>query len=195
MVTNNPNPLKHLANILVVVGPTCAGKTTFAKYIGDHFGFTFIEVSNVLRNYPSDSTENFDLFKRARFLEKNHGIDFLAKKILELYDFKNGSYVISGFRLPQEFDLIRQHIPKTIMIFVDSMESQRFNRSLERHRSDMTQNIEAFRMLDQAQASLGLLELARHKADISLENNGTLTALFRSICGVMPTLANLWPDK
>ena len=189
------NSLEQLANVLVVVGPTCAGKTTFAKYIGDHFCFTFIEVSNVLRNYPADSTEDLDLFKRARFLEKKHGVDFLAKRILELYDFREGSYVISGFRLPQEFELIRQHTLKAVMIFVDAMESQRFHRSLERHRSDMPRNIEAFRLLDQAQASLGLLELARLKADVVLENNGTLTDFIGSIPGAMLTLANIWPNK
>lgn len=183
------------ASVLVVVGPTCAGKSTFGKYVAESFGFNFIEVSSVLRTYSTAANKDLDLFHLARMLEKKYGTDFLAKRIMELYDLKEGYYVISGFRMPQEYHFIKQHVANTIITFIDANESLRFNRSLERVRSDMPRDLEKFRLLDQAQQLLGLIQLAQCKAEVRLENNGTLDDFFSSIGNALAKLKYVVVDK
>jgi len=166
-----PVPEEH--KLFVVVGHTCAGKTTFGEY-AQNAGLTFVEASDVLRMIArSKGVVETDPFSLAKATLDQFGNDVVARKIAQLYPAIDRGLVISGFRTIEELELIKRQIAHAQVVLVEATERTRYQRHLERGRYESVRSFEDFRTHDVRQWSLGLLRVAEDFADIRIVNEGT----------------------
>jgi inosine/xanthosine triphosphate pyrophosphatase family protein/adenylate kinase family enzyme len=158
----------------VIVGPTCAGKTTFALRAAERHDLHHIEASDVVRTFETQLDSEGAAEFAARVLAE-HGADVVARRILELYaaDLEEG-FVISGFRTIQELLTFTEALPRTTIILVEAVDRLRFERYLARARTDDLSSLDEFRQLDGVQASFGLLGVAGQLPDIRITNEADL---------------------
>jgi dephospho-CoA kinase/inosine/xanthosine triphosphate pyrophosphatase family protein len=158
--------------VVVVVGKTCAGKTTFSEFLCDATGYAFVEASDVVRELVEEhALSGGTPFLRARRLLDGHGLDVVAKRIIDLYGSSPlPGLVISGFRTIEELEHVKSFYPNVKVVLVHSSERARYERFLERKRDTHHVSIEEFRHDDQQQWSFGLLRVAEDFADIRILN-------------------------
>lgn len=163
---------------LLVIGMTCAGKTTFAEIAEQNHNYTFIEASGIVRSLWESDDGSLSLGEFAKRLFEESGSDLIAQNIIDHFgDALSGSFVISGFRLLEEIEVIRQAESEVEVVLVEAAERTRYGRELARggrkgERS--TGTIEEYLLEDQAQWGFGLLRVARDVADTIVTNEGTL---------------------
>jgi inosine/xanthosine triphosphate pyrophosphatase family protein/dephospho-CoA kinase len=179
--------LDPVSTALMVVGHTCAGKTTFGEYANHKHGLRFVEASSILGLIEDKlGIHNPQPFIAAKETLESHGPDVVARKILELYrqELERG-FVISGFRTIEEIELIRDHFPNVRVAFVEASEKTRFQRHIERERIPAIHTLEEFRRRDQEQWSFGLLRVAEEFADAKIVNEGSLDDYYRKIDAIV----------
>ena len=160
--------------LLLIVGYTCAGKTTFGEFARKVTPITTVEASSVLRLIASEQgivEEN--LFDLAVETLGSQGADAVARRILEDYDVVTG-LVITGLRTIEEVETIRGNFPDAKVVFVDASERTRFERLVHRARDGSPTTLEGLKELDMKQAQFGLPKVAEHFADLKVVNEGTL---------------------
>jgi inosine/xanthosine triphosphate pyrophosphatase family protein/dephospho-CoA kinase len=172
--------------IFIVVGYTCAGKTTFGDYASTRHDFRFIEASSVLRTLKGNGHHELDPFSFAQNVLEANGPEAVAIKIIQLCSReKQRGLVISGFRTIEEVELMKQHYPDCKLIWVEATEKTRFARYLARARDVGVSSLQEFRELDAQQSSFGLLRVAEDFADIRLINEDSLETYDKQIDAIL----------
>ncbi len=173
--------------VIVVVGNTCAGKTTFGERASDQHSFRFLEASAVLRMLAEGVTDpTLTPFETADAFLGAHGADVVARKVVEILELETErNVVISGFRAVEEIDLIHQVIPDARVVLIEASERTRFERHLARGRLDGITTVAAFRKLDEQQGMFGLLRVAEEFADIRVINEGILPSYWAQVDAVI----------
>jgi inosine/xanthosine triphosphate pyrophosphatase family protein/dephospho-CoA kinase len=174
-------------DVIVVLGNTCAGKTTFGERAAEKHGYRFLEASAVLR-MMADGVVEPDLtpFQIASTFLKKNGADVVARKVLELLDSEaERNVVVGGFRTVEELDLLKQVVPDARIVLIDSTERSRFERHLARGRRDGIDSLDAFRELDTEQGMFGLLRIADEFADLKIANEGSLQEYWSQVDAVI----------
>lgn len=165
----------------ILVGPTCAGKSTLANFLAEKFGYYHIEASDFMyQKYyklhgakPSVSVGDFA--KKA--LDEN--ICVVAKPIVEhVLGLGDTPFVISGFRHPKEIDCFLSEYKKNIKIlYIDASLDIRFERSIARRRIDDHSTKEAFAAKDEQQMEMGLVKM-RDEISEKLFNEGSIVSYY-----------------
>jgi inosine/xanthosine triphosphate pyrophosphatase family protein/dephospho-CoA kinase len=175
--------LPETRRILLVIGKTCAGKTTFGEIASGRHGLHWIEASSILRTfrsqYDEEQTSDFDF---AKYVLEKLGPDAVARKILNLYanQLHEGA-VITGVRTIQELEVMKAHAPQAQVVSVEASERIRYRRHLARGRLGSINSLDDFRAYDTNQWSFGLLRVAEDIADIRVVNEGTLQDYWQQI--------------
>jgi inosine/xanthosine triphosphate pyrophosphatase family protein/dephospho-CoA kinase len=171
---------------LIVVGHTCAGKTTFGEYARTQYHLDFVEASSVLRMIQGVQVDGgADPFMSAKETLEELGPDAVARKILQLYGSRiDKGIVITGFRTIEELEVTKKQIPRAKIVLIEAAERTRFQRHLERRRQTV-RSLEQFRELDEQQWSFGLLRVAEDFADVRISNEGTKGEYHRQIDAVL----------
>lgn len=172
---------------IIVIGGTCAGKTTFAERASLEFQRRHVEASSIVRMLTgAGAISGQAALESAKYFLENSGPDIVARQILKLYegDLRSGM-VLTGFRAIEELLYFCTETPDAIVIFVAASERTRFERHLARGRYTEAASIESFRQLDQGQFSLGLLRVARDLADLSIENEDTIPEYYAKVDVIM----------
>lgn len=187
----SPEALKQLplfaGTVFIIVGHTCAGKTTFGDRAHRIHDLVHIEASAIVRMIQRDRGEDGgSTFHFAQKLLQEHGPDIIALKILQIYSsqFDKG-VVITGFRTVEELELIKSHLPHAKVLFIEASERTRFQRLLERGRSPECRTIADFRHIDNQQMHFGLLRVAEDFADLRLVNEGTIEQFHMQIDAIL----------
>jgi inosine/xanthosine triphosphate pyrophosphatase family protein/dephospho-CoA kinase len=169
--------------VFVVVGYTCAGKTTFAEYASTKHALNFIEASGVMRMLAKETrTERQTPFASAQELLAKCGPDIVARKIVDLYsDRLSAGAVISGFRTIEELEVIRERFPEAKVVVIDASERVRFQRCINRDRETGPKDLRDFRQIDSEQGSFGLVRIAEDFADARVINEGSLDDYYAAI--------------
>lgn len=176
---------------LLVIGPTCAGKTTFGERAARE-GTTgerviHIEASEVVRTFnggPRDGETPFDF--ALRVLGK-HGPDVAARRIVDEYygaDLEDG-FVITGFRTIEELLYLKSKFPETRVLYIDAPAKTRYDRYVQRRRSADALSLDEFRGLDEDQASFGLLAVGQQLAELYLRNDQNLDSYQQQIDAIV----------
>lgn len=163
--------------VMLVVGPTCAGKTTFAEYVEVKYGAQHVEASSIMRVLANEyRVQGATDFARAIELMRTYGEDIIAKRILSMIDQTPGAVtVVSGFRTLAEVAFFRSSLRDVKIVQIRATPRTRFFRYLQRERSeDRKRNYDQFLELDDEQRSFGLLEIVDDVADVTIENEGTI---------------------
>jgi len=173
--------------ILVIVGPSCAGKTTFGEYAQEKHDAMHIEASAVLRMLRRDEPDDAsDAFTFAREFLSRNGPDIIARKIVQIYSSKfDKNVVVTGFRTIEEIEFVKDSLPQARVVYIDASERTRFERHIARGRTPDCVTLEDFRRSDEQQASFGLLRVAEHIADTRIVNEGSMEDFKRQIDALM----------
>jgi inosine/xanthosine triphosphate pyrophosphatase family protein/dephospho-CoA kinase len=181
--TNQLYLFPELKPVLVVVGKTCAGKTTLGERLSQVHGMKWVEASHVLRTFRTDYDDSqCSDFEFAQKTLQEMGADIVARKILQLYcdDVQNG-LVITGFRTIEELETLKARVPHAQIVVINASERSRFQRYLARGRRIGCTTIREFRAHDQRQWTFGLLRVSEEFADIRIVNEGSLSDFYVQI--------------
>jgi inosine/xanthosine triphosphate pyrophosphatase family protein/dephospho-CoA kinase len=160
-------------SVMMVVGLSCAGKTTFGQRAATEHGWRFLEASSLLREVARENRLPFEgnPFIAAKSLLDALGADAVAQYILQKYFHDLAEpCAITGFRTIEEVEALRASLPTVQLVVIEAPDRARYERSLRRGRDFSPPSIEAFRAQDGQQRSFGLLEVADTLADIIVAN-------------------------
>jgi inosine/xanthosine triphosphate pyrophosphatase family protein/dephospho-CoA kinase len=173
--------------VFVVVGHTCAGKTTFGDYASAKHGLRFMEASSIVRTFKSGlDNGSLDPFEFASKVLEEKGPDAVAIRIVQLYskEYQPG-LVITGFRTIEEVEYIKKHFPQCKIVWIEASERTRYERCLARGRDSLAKTPQEFRKLDSQQSKFGLLRVAKEFADIRIINEGDIKNYNKQIDAVI----------
>ncbi len=179
--------------VFVVIGATCAGKTTFAENAYFHSDFRQVEASSVMRFLNSSAKTNLgsDALEAAVRTFEEKGEDVVARTIVKYFGQEGDrGIVVTGFRHIPELLRFLTHWPNMKVVYVEADERIRFERHLVRGRYHDAQTLEEFRKLSDDQSSLGLIENARQLADVVILNEDTEAAFKDSVVTVLENRQN-----
>lgn len=180
------NSLEVEEPLFIICGPTCAGKTTLAEYLAEHYGYYHIEASDFMylsyyQRHGVDSSVNIGDFAEQALCDQP---EIVAEQILSnILANKAGPVVITGFRSPLEVDWFQRYYMggyPIVVVYVTADATLRFERSVIRQRDDEAGNRETFDRRDAQQAAMGLEELERRFMPDRIENNGCLESFFNN---------------
>lgn len=148
----------------IICGPTCAGKTTIAKYLSKNYGFYHIEASDFMTQAFHEThgfNSKIDIGEFAKSALENNPNIVVDRILNHLKNVQNLPIVITGFRSPKEIETIEkiynsQYLTK---FFIDSNFTIRFDRWVDRRRSKNDTNLETFIKTNELQSQMGLNEI------------------------------------
>ena len=170
-----PSLFRSRGQALIVVGGTCAGKTTFGLIAQREIqNLKVIEASDVLRSFMRRGDSQMSPFEFAKHILTEHGPDAVARKLLQMYRLNDVSdFSITGFRTIEELETIRSLRPELQVVLIESSGRTRYARHLARARGP-AMSYKEFLANDAAQWEFGLLRVAEDFADIRITNEGSL---------------------
>ena len=178
---------------LLVVGRTCAGKTTLAEYASTRHDLLCVEASSIVRSLnverlPSDDPDGFAFAMRAL---DQLGHDVVPREILRRYgDRLQGPFVISGLRDIEEIGYMRHEIPWARVVLIDASERTRYERDVRRARAGSEVSLTQFRARDRQQDAFGLLPVVEDLADVRIVNEGKMADYHRQVDAVIANRAD-----
>lgn len=170
--------------LFIVCGPSCAGKTTLAEYVGKHYGYYHIEASDFMyrayyRRHGTNSKVEIGDFAEQVLKEEP---EIVARQILEnIGAYSQTPVVVTGFRSSAEIDWFRRNyagIYSIETLYVTASQSIRYTRSVVRGREGEANGRDEFVRRDSQQKAMGLAELEIRLKDHTLENDGGLAEYF-----------------
>lgn len=153
--------------LLLVCGPTGAGKTTIAEHLASDFGYMHFEASDFMRRafYERVGREaSIDLPKFAgAVLAKEPWV--VPEGILEYFDNFDGSpLVITGFRSPRELKSFRSLYTgedEIVAVYIEAPRAVRYKRVMKRQRRDAPESMAAMVRRDHEQDAMGLKQVRK----------------------------------
>ncbi|MFJ3059027.1 non-canonical purine NTP pyrophosphatase [Herbaspirillum sp. NPDC087042] len=160
-------------SIFLVCGPTCAGKTTTASWLGDAFSLPHIEASDFMYKAFWERQGLRSKIKIGDFaqLALQTQPDIVAKPIAEYINEKQyKAVVITGFRSVSEIKVLRSALQNHYveLIYLDAPYDVRLQRAIKRNRDNVTP--EKFASRNVQEEEMGLLNI-RELAEAKIFNN------------------------
>ncbi len=178
---------------IVVIGPTCAGKTTFGLQAAtppsetDRSAISHIEASDVVRAFNGGPHESESALAFAQRILGAYGADVVARRIVDEYfgDSLEEGFVVTGFRTIQELLYLREQFETLRVLYLDAPLRVRYDRFRARARSDAPLSLEEFRQGDEDQAHFGLLSVGPQLADMLLRNDQNMKTYRKQIEAIL----------
>jgi dCMP deaminase len=179
--------------IVGLTGKNGSGKTAVSEYLKSR-GFEYYSLSDEIREEIRRRGLKITreiLIEVGNELREKLGPGILAERIRShLEDDRN--YVIDSIRNPHEVEALRRCRNFTLLA-LEADEKVRFERSRQRGRENAAQTFQKFveeeaRELDSSDPASQQLHATCRKADLVVDNNGTLEELHRRLDEVIPPL-------
>ena len=175
--------------IIALTGHPSSGKGEVAKYLGEKYGAELLKFSTVLRDelnrlcLPA-ARKNFIIMSEC--LREHFGQDILAKVISE--DIKKSHaniIIVDGARREADLKYIKKS-KKFHLINVNTNPKIRYQRQMLRREKpdDAKKTFKQF-LKEQKSVSDKDVDILIKKADITLDNNGTMDQLYQQIDALM----------
>lgn len=164
-----------LPAVIVICGPSCAGKTTIATWINDMYGIPHIEASDFM----------YKAFWERHGLRSKYSIgdfavaalesqpDIVALPIAKYIHEENFSIVIvTGFRSLDEVKIFREELPEDMkleLVYLNAKKEIRLARAIKRNRDKITS--EKFFYRDVQEEKMGLLNISKYEKTVSIDND------------------------
>lgn len=172
----------QLPEIIGLVGPIRAGKTTITKHLVDRYGYSLASNSEVLRKILSDvgvdqSRDNLGSLGNSIF--SIFGNDLIARYRVE--NLHLGRIVVDGIRYSEELARYRD-VPGFRLLGVQASVDRRFERAImdSEECKDRELTREKFDELVYSRSELDVPELLS-KADRIIYNNGDMDRLWLEV--------------
>ncbi|MDN4984658.1 non-canonical purine NTP pyrophosphatase [Bradyrhizobium sp. WYCCWR 13022] len=184
------------ANVLLVIGFKCAGKTTLSDHLAARDDVMVVEASSVLRSLAQDAEESVETADDAFKFLSQHGLDCVAQTIGTFIERGTaGLYVVTGLRTVEEVLLLVERFPQARIVFVDSDLPSRFERHVRRGRDQDVRTLTEFRRQDEQQAHFGVLRVANEVATDAIRNDTTLEEFKQRIDAFVGRLDGKQPER
>lgn len=181
---STPELFENKIECHLVVGLTCAGKTTTANYLINECDFLHIEASDFMHEIYREHhgiDSDIDIGKFAKELLKRQPTMVSERVAKYLKDFQIQNTVITGFRLEEESAYIENILSNTYKIkrvVISASRHIREDRKAERSRVGDIKSTECLVNRDQREMKMGMEVLINHSDNIEIQNQGTFEQLF-----------------
>jgi dephospho-CoA kinase/inosine/xanthosine triphosphate pyrophosphatase family protein len=176
-------------SIWLVVGPTCAGKSTFGAYAESFGNAAVVDASSIVRIIRADRGEDStDIHTFASRLLAEEGPDVIARYIWETFVQPiepDRPLVITGFRAIEEIQFFRSTDPSVRVISVESSARLRYERYIRRGTRKSITTFTDFQQHEEGQFELGLLPVASELADVRIDNVHSLEVYYNQVASVL----------
>lgn len=164
------------APTLCIVGPKCAGKSTFGDYICQVARARWFEASSIFNEARArDRDARIKMLPALQYL-KARGMDLVAKELLKGMRHNDDAIeIVTGIRTIEELNTLYQNTPRLIVVFIDADSRVRFERHIRRGRDSAITRYQEFLDQDEEQKEFGLLRVAAEIADVKIDNNDSLS--------------------
>lgn len=171
---DEPDPAREPERrIFLVVGPTCAGETTFGVQASNDLGCDFVDASSLIRRRLDDRSKGQSIGDLAAEILDREGYDMVAREIVKRYESYSRPLVVTGLRTIEEVEHLRRLWKQSCVVSLRTPQRVRYERFVKRgSRDDLT--FSEFQARDLQQADLGLLPVADELADFILDNVGDI---------------------
>lgn len=161
----------------VVVGRTCAGKTTIGKYLVEKYGYYHIEASEFMTQRLLETQGTMSGIDKHKFASEVLKVDalFVVKRLTDFLH-ENGifdRFVITGFRTPAEVEAFRKsfHGGRVNYIFISSKYEERCKRWMRRHREVDYYTENRFKDIDGVQERMGVGDISEMSGILLFDNS------------------------
>jgi dephospho-CoA kinase len=173
--------------VLGVTGRNGSGKDTVAEILRQRCGAGEVSVGDVVRELADEegveaTRENLHEVS-SRYL-RERGNDFFARRVVERVQRRDERVVsISGVRTPVEVDVYRAQFGDDFLLAYVRVGDQeiRYDRSRRRGETRDKQSREQFAEQDRRENEIYRLDETIARADVVLDNGGTLEQLKRQV--------------
>lgn len=168
--------------IICIIGPSCAGKTTTAKYLQDKTAGYHYEASEFVRNRYSENSFEGSVMEFVKKEFNTKGKETFAHPICrEIKKSDSDLAIISGFRTNEEIKVLQREFGsiKVVGIYANSL--LRYQRKLRRDNPDSGYSYREFLEKDFTEYDFGIVKILDKKSDDLIINEGTYDDLYESI--------------
>ena len=173
----------EIPTVLIVCGPSCAGKTTLASWLTDHYDIPHIEASDFMYRAFWERHGLGSQIKISDFaqLALSSQPDIVSSQILTHIKKKGLQHVvITGFRSPAEIFSFKEGLDRNLsceVVYLNANPEIRLQRAIVRNRDNIT--VEKFWRRDTQEMRMGLPGIEAHCSNEKIQNNEELNLLFR----------------
>ena len=179
--------------IIGLTGKNGAGKTAVCDYLRAR-GFEYASLSDAIRaeiRRRGEEVTRDRLIETGTEMREKGGAGILAERVLAGLETEH-NYVIDSIRNPAEVEALRRR-PDFTLFSIEAAAKTRFERSLARARENAAATFEQFmaeeeRELEPDNPAAQRLVATMTLADVLIENNGTIEALYGKLDAVLPPL-------
>lgn len=183
-------------NNFILVGPTCTGKSTLAMYLADNYQYYHIEASDFMykKFYELHGINSgFKIGDFAKQALKDNPCIISDLVIDEINRLKGLPFVISGFRDPLEIEcFLKKYRGGIEVVYIDADIQIRFQRNINRKRTDDENSFENFEAKNALQQSMGLSQMHENYKDDLLLNEKSFDEFYNEF---ERKYTNLLPEK
>jgi len=149
------------ALLLLITGMPGAGKSTALAVVAE-YGFPILLMGDVIREEVEilgfkPTPENVG--RVAVEIRRREGVRAVARRCIQkirIYFEENRLVAVDGVRSLEEVETFREEFPNVFLVAIHSSPQTRFQRFLERNRSDDPKDWETFRVKDVRELRFGL---------------------------------------
>ena len=170
-------------NNLGILGPAGSGKGFAAKYIAKKYGYTIINMGDIVRALARKEhikPTRANLEKIGEKYSKIYGKDFVIEHAIEKAQESKKPVIIDGIRKPVQAKLAKQKL-NARLILVDADPEIRFERMKKRKRSNFPKTIEIFKKEEEQEQKFFNLKKTFSMCDYKIDNSNGERYLFEQI--------------
>ncbi|MBK5204093.1 MAG: AAA family ATPase [Polaromonas sp.] len=172
-------------SIYIICGPSCAGKSTTARWMSDQYKLLHIEASDFMykafweRHGPGSDVRIGDFAEAA--LQTQPGI--VAQPIARFFrEIEASGAVVTGFRSTKEVEIFQQEVgasAEVALMYLNASAPIRLVRAIKRGRDDVAP--EQFEKRDAQEIRMGLSDIAALPNVVLQANEGSLPELYGAV--------------
>ncbi len=169
------------ARLFIIVGYSCAGKTTIAQYGDKKYNFIHIEASDFMKLcfYERHGIESHLSLEKFALIALEQQPEIVAERIInEMSSYPHQmDIIITGFRSPKEAEHLISKLKDLYLISIIKVQASfehRLDRAIKRKRSDEATSARELEKKDSTQCKMGLEEF---NCQI-LSNNSSVVDLY-----------------
>jgi len=175
---------------LGILGPAGSGKGFAAKYIAKKYGYTIINMGDIVRALARKEhikPTRANLEKIGEKYSKIYGKDFVIEHAIERAKASKKPVIIDGIRKPIQARLAKEKL-KAKLILVDASPEIRFERMKKRRRSNFPKTLEIFKKEEKQEQKFFNLNKTFSMRDYKIDNSNGEKYLFEQINKIMEKL-------
>jgi len=170
-----------MRKIVCIIGPSCAGKTTFCNFLREKIACKSYQASSVSRKRHKESECGATLMEFVINEFNSKGMTTFAQELFrKMKDEVMGKSliaIIDGFRACEEVDLFRDNFNEVVVYGVYADSKTRYKRHIKRFRDSSILTYEQFIKKDMIEYDFGIARMLENYVHDIIINEDTIDSL------------------